>query len=88
MPCLGHGRLPERTGCIVLGPALHARIVIAQELEVRDAEHLATGLEFLDPERDHDGFVVAGSPGFIPPGASPNSPLVQVTSTVRTPSSA
>ncbi len=42
MPCLSHGRLPERTGCAVLGPALHARIVIAQELEVRHSQHLAS----------------------------------------------
>ena len=77
----------KESGRVVLRPALHARVVVAEELEVVDTPRTS---QLASSSWRRSGTTTAsscpGSPGFTPPGASPSSPLVQVTSTVRTPS--
>jgi LmbE family N-acetylglucosaminyl deacetylase len=50
---------PERSGGVVLGPALHAGVVIAEELEVGDPQHRATGFELPSSQGNHRVHIVA-----------------------------
>ena len=82
------GDVAERVGTVLVLPFDHARVVVPEQLEVRDTERLACSLELAEPDAGDLGLVVAFSPGLIPPGPSPSSPFVHVTTTVRTPSAA
>ncbi len=59
---------PEAAGRVVLRPALHPRVVVAEQLQVRDAEDLATGLQLTAAQRDDDALVVAGVARLEPAG--------------------
>ena len=70
-PRHGHRCPPEAVGRVVLRPALHARVVVAEQLQVRDAQDLATGLELLAAQRHHHRLVVPRLAGLDPAGRVP-----------------
>ena len=65
------GRPPEGRRRLVLRPALHARVVVAEQLEVGDAEDLAAGLELVRRSGTTTALVVPGLAGLDPAGGVP-----------------
>ena len=78
----------EHVGPVLVLPVDHARVVVPEQLEICDAERFARSLELGEADAGDLRLVVARFSGLIPPGASPSSPFVHVTTMVRTPSSA
>jgi hypothetical protein len=68
---LGHRDVAEGTGTVLVVPVRHARVVVAERLEVGDAEDLAGLAQLREPLLRHRLLVVAVLAGLDPAGRIP-----------------